>query len=398
MLNVLLMTCIISTPPVQMLSDEADTAYRALLPTIHSSEWSALFEDEGRTAMLYDSVVLPQAYQAFSGRAVSFHLVDEQVRRFPWDRAGGTDESGAENGFASIRAFKMIRFPTRQNGRPWPFVWFRKDMRMPIGRDAQGRTVVQRVSGYDGVFPVGTKIAEVLLFDIGNKPVAYELRARRREIDGWVAGVARPFQTPKELADRIKELRPQWQSNPNLAMMVNDLMSEKDIPEADKADFHHRTAFAFYKRAGVYKLPGLLDNNLRYELLKTTPFYDRIGEKTYTSRKGVTAFAFTSDEDTIVPAKYGGTWLGTTSCMDCHKQVQWNVRHFEESHPIPAFVPGFDGILSFNPIDPTSIAENGEILPVRMRREFVQAGIVEPYDPQKHPPELYTLLPEFRDR
>lgn len=57
-------------------------------------------------------------------------------------------------------------------------------------------------------------------------------------------------------------------------------------------------------------------------------------------------------------------------------------------------VRGADQIFSFHPFALESIADNGASLPVRMRRELTDAGIIAPFDGRVHTAARYVRSQE----
>ncbi|MCA9108065.1 MAG: hypothetical protein KDA83_21840, partial [Planctomycetales bacterium] len=55
-------------------------------------------------------------------------------------------------------------------------------------------------------------------------------------------------------------------------------------------------------------------------------------------------------------------------------------------------IRGSDGIFSFHPFDRTAISGNGQSTRVSLRADFVEAGILAPFDATKHDEANYSEL------
>ena len=96
----------------------------------------------------------------------------------------------------------------------------------------------------------------------------------------------------------------------------------------------------------------------------------------------------------IVPAHYDAGFVAVDqqSCMRCHDSVNESVRKFNPGRDWYGNIRGSDGIFSFHPFAPESISNNGFAQPVRLRREFEKAGVLEKFDAARHPNAIYQTL------
>src|SRR5690606_753976 len=133
---------------------------------------------------------------------------------------------------------------------------------------------------YGWVFPSGTVFGEVLsMRGPTGFNYTFELRTRTKLGNRWLPNVFRPFPTAESLAERIMELRPQWQSQPRLKRAVEHLLQPTPrLHLARLADFAHPQRRDFDQTAAVDELPELGDNQLVAELLTTTVFRSAEGE------------------------------------------------------------------------------------------------------------------------
>jgi hypothetical protein len=156
---------------------------------------------------------------------------------------------------------------------------------------------------------------------------------------------------------------------------------------------HRKTAFDV--GSGTAALPRLSEA-MAAELLDGTPFKSAVGAAW---RRGdapeTTVFAPTSLEAfSLVPKDYQGTFMGTDtdSCKRCHEHTLRHVDQFDSVRQWYGRVRGADQIFTWHPIDPSSISYNGAARQVRLRQAFIDAGMVEPYDANRHPNERYSVL------
>jgi hypothetical protein len=276
----------------------------------------------------------------------------------PWRTPGGTDFSEGQSS-----TFKFLRLPDREGGGVWPVVWYR-----PTFNDNR----IGPHTVYAWAFPVGTVFGEVLgMRDSRGQMHTFEVRLRIRELGYWDVEVLRPFPTEKDLQERLGTDR------------YSTTVSSKRLTDT----LHQRPAFDV--AAGVAMLPPL-GEALAAELLATTPFKSAVGARW----KGE-AFAPTASEPfSIVPRDYLGTFMGTDtdSCKRCHEHTLKHVDQFDARRDWYGRIRGSDQIFTFHPIDPSSISYNGGARQVRFRQAFVEAGMLERFDPARHPSDRYAAL------
>ncbi len=200
-----------------------------------------------------------------------------------------------------------------------PVVWYRKRLKGDSNK------------GYAWTYPVGTIVGEVLAMT-GPDGYAYgfEMRTRTREYGYWDVDVMRPYPTSAALARRIKELRPDWEEQPNLVRELEHLegpITLKSKTLADKQPGRH----PFVQTMGVDTLPAIEDNKLAGELLAGATFHSAVGEVWRESTTGVKTYAPTATAGfNIVPVNYdaGFVQIDRTSCMRCHDSVARPVSDF----------------------------------------------------------------------
>ena len=417
----LLVTCICwfdntAFAQARLMSEAKDRDLRSFIPDLVDDEAERILKEDPST-VYYSIQEMPRAFQFAGGNGrirTSFHWAGFNFSGdndppfysssrphgtdgnanvdFPWrmDTPGGTHRS------RNVTSFKACWLPKYRDGdgktKPYPIVWFTQNLQNPISG-----------SGFDPAYgwihPSGTRFFEVLL-QYGPNGMAYvfEIRERRREIDLWEVEIHRPFPTAQSLAARVKELRPNWQSVPQLNRYVGHLEDNTTVKRATIEDRVNRTQRAFHVAAGVDLLPDVGDDDLVSELLMTTQF-GLAGGEAWKIGNDSSPPAFAASYEgrgfNIVPAGYDGTFMGTDrkSCMKCHESTNVHARLFDRGRGWYGYVSGSDGIISMTLADPRTIQANGAgQAPVRWRESFVQTGMVEQFNAQRHPNTVYRRI------
>ncbi|MEK6237150.1 MAG: hypothetical protein N2C14_20775, partial [Planctomycetales bacterium] len=279
----------------------------------------------------------------------------------------------------NVTSFKFLSLPRDESGRLRPVAWFRKR----LSGDSE--------SGYAWRFPVDTVLGEVLMMKgpDGND-FTFEMRIRVREQGDWGVDVFRPFPETADLVRAIKQRRPDWKSNEKTAALIDHLETSRELPVKTLKSPHPTQAF--HQESGVDMLPGLDDQELVTELLTETEFKSASGTTWRVGANKATAFAPTTKAAFhIVPAGYQAGFIEVhrESCIRCHQTVGQHVDRFEPGREWYGRIRGSDGVFSFHPFDPSSISGNGFGGEVRMRAKWIAAGLVEQFDPKKHPNKVY---------
>jgi hypothetical protein len=374
----------ISPRPFRLCSDSKDALLRRCLPQVEDERIQQIFDDPA--LILYTDEEMPRAYQDWATSLAGVHSPRYNISandsepfgngniEFPWGTPAGTHRS---DGVTSCR---FLWLPTDDQGKRLPVVWFRT--RLP------GDSHV----GYGWRFPVGAVLGEVLMLrGPDNLDYTFEVRVRVREHDSWAVDVFRPFPTAASLAARIKELRPDWEEQENLRGFVEFLEKPTELEARTLSDASHPNE-SFRDTAGIDRLPSLGDDTLVGELLTSTTFNSALGAVWREGTNDTLTFAPTTDEPFhVVPAKYDAGFISVDreSCLRCHETVSKRVDEFEAGRDWYGRIRGSDGIFSFHPFDPGSISYNGYGQSVSMRQELIDAGVLDKYDPEKHPLEVY---------
>ena len=426
-----------SRAQIQVATQAEIRAFKELLPAV--AESSIIEDIEKRLhsddMIWYTKKSMPPAYQVgngFQGNIGPLHLGDANINisrdfpgegekangkggnaniDFPWGQApGGTMASDL------VRDYKGMLLPrvtakqaekyNLKEGDFWPIVVTVEDYPDAFFNSyppPQGRGFDR---GITWAFPVDTMFVEVITQHYKGMDFVFEIRIRYREPGEWAVDIFRPFSSPKELANKIKKLRPDWRGQSNLRSLVADLEnSGKLLSEARLKDNHVGGERAFDERSKVDVLPPINDDRLAMELLVNSAFGSTLG---YNWRKG--AVAPTTDSDTlhIVPKNYDGAFLGgdRQSCMECHKHAGMEARRFDPQRGWYGYVRGSpsEAILSMHPFEPSFYTGKmrseeplvrqrfGGIRDINensLRKAWVREGIIQLYDRQKHPVAVY---------
>lgn len=359
---------------VQLIAEKRLAAFRKLLPQVADAELRSVLQDE-RT-MWYDEHVMPPAYQdsmppfvgiletSRSGGVAPDELFSNGKFRFPFGATGGLHR------VTNLEKINFLSLP-RPEGRHLPIVWW------------------QSGHEYKWLFPRGTVIGEVLFQrGPGGGLVPFEVRLRRREVDYWDADAFRPFPTAGSLAEAVRTARPDWQDSAELTKLVAHLADSK--LQRRKLTGRYGT---FLARGGIDMLPPI-EAKLVVELLTTTPFQSCEGA-VWKSQGKVECYAPTADQFSIVPPRYDAGLIAvhSVSCHRCHQHAGRPIGHFVAQQRLYGQIWGSDETFSWHPFEPSKLQFSPNGLPHGpLRREFVAEGVIEKYDPEKHPAGRYQLL------
>jgi hypothetical protein len=378
----------------QFCSPEKLAALRAALPATADPQWEPLFADEA--TIFYTEREMPPAYQMSSahGSAQYFHDTRYNIsgdareasmgqgnggnanREFPWRMPGGTD--GAEG---SIDKFSFFRLPAREGGL-WPIVHW---------HETRGGDVLGPHTVLAWIFPVDTIFGECLRLKDGRGQFhTFEVRLRIRRKTDWAVEILRPYPTAGDLAERLAAI-----GTAEASRARSELLGVREVRIEDLVDSRHPHLSGFRGQAAIERLPAMSDE-LVAELLDV-PFRNAAGfDWRETDARDVNVVAPTSDQlFSLVPRHYRGAFLGNDSagCARCHQHALRHAREFDSVRDWYGFVRGSaDGILSCHIVEPSCISSNGSDRPVVLREKFLRAGLLQPYDPRKHPADRYTTI------
>lgn len=387
----LLLTPAAAEAQVQICSPQKLAVLRGGLPATVDPQWQALFHDP--TTVFYTKAEMPPAFQ-FSithGTAQFFHDARNNVSAdasdaplgdgfggnanvtFPWRNVGGVMLAAEKD----VSNFAFFRLP-RRDRHVWPIVYWH-EMRPGV------------ISGPHRVlnwsFPVGTTFGEVVqIKDSAGKPHTFEVRLRFRHPTTWGVEVLRPYPTAGDLIKALDKMGDQE----SLAVS-SKLQNIREVAVQTLTD-KHRTRHGFNVRATNETLPPMSESLVRR--LLAVPFRTSAGVywRETASREPDLAAPTSAQRFGLVPFQYNGAFLGndSQSCRNCHKDVLTAARSFDSGRGWYGFVRGGNEILSWNPVEPSSVSRDGGNLPVVFRRSFVSAGMWEAYNAAKHPADRYT--------
>ena len=339
---------------------------RGFLPKVEDRTVAGVFANPA--TYWYTEQDMPPAYQTdsmvdglatfhdprydLSGGADQKHGNGNGNTEFPWASPGGTDRANVE----SIRAMLLPAV----DGRTLPVVAYNEVVRTKIGPNYQVRRLSWR-------FPVGTVFVEVLFIrDERRQPWPFTVRMRQRGDDYWDVAVFRPVPTRDDLAE--------------------EFTFEPKYVQPGRVRAVHPNAVAFDEEAVWDVLPLLQPDDVRR--LLSRPFVDCTGVDWSEAVEPTSVQRFS-----LVPANYDGTLAGNepTACANCHEHVAKHVSEFDRARDWYGFIRGSDGIFSFQPVDQSSVAGNGNPLPIRLRSDLTRAGLIT-FDPSAIGTRYYQAL------
>lgn len=313
--------------------------------------------------LFYTGDLIEHAQQDHSDGEVGFYLSSHNRSafrdglagtdfEFPWKDPGGTTSD-------MTYSWKVLYLPPDTK-----ITVYRTKLRSFFsgvnGRTFSGGGRGSDVIGYDWEFPKGTRLFELLSFP--DRLTVFEVRMRlKTRLGTWHSTVYRPFPTHMSLSDKIEDLPP---------------------PKLRRWRLHdtqiHRNRSAFDVTSSIDDLPGFSSTSEVDTLIKGQRFTSVAGRDWSDNNDAAPS---TASKFSIVPVGYSGAFVGSSqqSCVKCHRDAGTHVRFFDGRREWYGFVRGSktEGILSFHPIDPTSISRNGSHRQVALNKLLVDAGMVE---------------------
>lgn len=251
--------------------------------------------------------------------------------RFPFRKAAGTDE---------VTNSYVLNFwaPPEIQGKKLPVKYWRTSQR----------------SRWRWAFPEGTVFGEVL-FEQSPQGQWYpfEVRTRKRYLDGWDVDVFRPYTSALELTAAIKEKRPNWMSQQSLAKVVEHLSNPQALVSARLESKPFKKGFEPVS-GYLDQIPDLQDAALTAELLSVTTFQSTQG-KIWKGQGNVVTYAPGSlAEFSLVPKNYqmGLIPVNEVSCNRCHSQTGRRLADFQREVPLYGEVWGEDQIFTWHLFEP----------------------------------------------
>ena len=205
------------------------------------------------------------------------------------------------------------------------------------------------------------------------------------EIDSWGVGLFRPVSHRRRTAKAIEDRSDADQYRPAIAQLLSPKVQVIEV--SDRAN---RSRPAFVGHAGASFLPELPASVTR-ELMRR-PFRDAL--KPSGLADPMARFATPRQRRLRSRLCRGITWRRSwvptrTSCQQCHRTVAQHARTFDRHRGWYGHVRGDDDVFTFHPGGTETFPTTARRLPARLRKSFVESGVVEWYDdPKKHPPML----------
>jgi hypothetical protein len=353
--------------PFRLVSDDTHERLMGFFPRTCDPWLGAL---KTKDIIFYDDRVIPPAYQDWGSGLPGIHSPLYNIsaskpaepfgnanREFPWGTTAGLDRTNNAN------TIRFVVLPDK------PIRWWRE----PLPHDTYGGT-------YRWVYPEGTVFGEILnVVNEEGYSFPFELRVRVRGKEKWSINVYRPFPTPEDLVERVRQLGREDES----AKAFIDYFKGERTGAVGRLRNEHPVE-VFDEVAFEESLPPLKPATVE-KLLTETPFQPVRSQIWGVSASNKVAFAPTTKEDFhIIPKNYTGAYFAVSdqSCMRCHETVQKSTNDFQRFRDWYGRVRGSDAIFSFHIFDPSCISYGGTPLQVRLNEKLIDAGILVPYEAQ----------------
>ncbi len=391
--------------PVEILPESIVSDLLSRMPPV----WDPWLRDilDSSDTMWYDRSVIVPGYQDSYGDDMSFPvgfrpntiesgLINLAVPgghgwlfirsgefHFPFGRTGHPQDA------RNTSVVDFWRLP-RENGSLLPVVYW--------NYNPNGNT--HRI---EWMFPVGTVFGEVILIsDSTNRSHIFEIRTRLRQRDGWEVDIYRPFPTAESFADALelkRQERANWMSSPSINDLLRHLRDPSTVSPATIGGTHFNGAFTSVS-GGVDVIPSAGDETFISELLRQTPF--RTSKYSiWKQTGGLAAFAASTSADfNIVPKNYNASHFEVNDafCNRCHQDAGRPFKDFYRDVMAYGELWGEDDTFSWHPFDSKSFVDgNGNVVGFnndnrKFRQDFVNAGIVVPFNPGAHGSARYEKL------
>lgn len=303
--------------------------------------------------------------------------------RFPFNVTGGTHRC------VGLAIAHFVRLP-KIDGKSLPIVWWNEPV---LGWDGQHPTDM-RVT-YHWMFPIGTLVGEIMSQLTPKRThVVFEIRTRKREARQWRANAHRPFPSAKRLKAALERKRPEGKRSASIARLIEHLGNESRFRTGYLPDPYSATPIGI---GGIDALPPFNDDDLVTELLTETEFEPSVGVSWKESGEHrVHAPANEHGGYSIVPVNYDGGVLpvDSQSCASCHRHAGRKISDFMGHLSLYGQLWGSDEVYSWSPFN-AAYANDANANNFVLRQDFIEAGVLEPYDPAKHKAEHYQKLPRI---
>jgi hypothetical protein len=274
-------------------------------------------------------------------------------------------------------------------------------------RDASGKVIPVRYwrdsarGRWRWAFPVDTIFGEVLLqADPQGNFHVFEIRTRKRYLQGWGVNMFRPFRTASDMSLAIRSLRPNWLVDPNLVEVVRHL----DNPDTLRP--HSMKSVPFAKifpeiKGALDEIPVIADPTLVVALLHRR-FVSVEGAVWKESGDLLTYAPASAGDFSIVPRGYemGLIPVNDESCSRCHVETGRRLGQLDRDIVLYGEVWGEDQIFTWHLFEPNSriFATFDEVDGSRVvNPRMVNAGLVVPGQPPAGS-NVWKALPSGYDK
>jgi hypothetical protein len=247
------------------------------------------------------------------------------------------------------------------------------------------------------LFPKGSLLGEVLFQRSPDGALhPFEVRVRRRYLDGWAVAAYRPFLNAASLSAAIKSARPAWEDNAQLAALVAHLESDDTLEPATLTAPVFQSVFAPLTGA-LDKLPPFGDDALVSELLDTRTFQSAEGAIWKENGSLETYAASSAAAYSIVPKDYslGLVPVNEDGCSRCHSAVGTRLGSFISDVSAYGEIWGEDRIFTWHLFEPSERIygpwddDQGSR---QVNQRLTRAGLVQQGKPSAQDPN-YRELP-----
>lgn len=387
---------------VAFMSDEQLAPFKEALPKLQNEQLAAILESPD--TMWYDEKSMVFSYQDSVefvvglrancvGRMVGeahrndeignlLKLFGEDYRfKYPFRTAAGTDQT------TNTVVVNFWAPPKKSTTETWPVRWWKESNR--------GR--------WRWVFPKDTLFGEIL-FQRGsdNKLYPFELRTRKRYLDGWQVDIFRPFTTAADLATAIRARRETWEGNPKLKTVVEHLEDTNNLKPYTLQSDAYAKIFPQVKGA-LDVIPDLGDEDLVKTLLRETPFVSAEGA-IWKEGSGLETYAPSSAAKfSIVPGGYemGMFAVNEDTCNTCHLQTGRPLGNMIFEVILYGEIWGEDRIFTWHLFEPNERIFNtwdDRQGSRRINQKLVQAGLVSQGRPAQNDPNYRELPRPFQSQ
>lgn len=379
----------------QLMSSERVARYRALLPKTSNEQLNQLLQSD--RAIFYDATSIIPGYQDSLGDPRGFrpNTIDRSFINLAvpggWERlfakkgvfnfpfgTGGVDRSD------NVVKINVWIPPTDSNQQLLPVALWRASF-----------------SRFHWVFPVGTQIGEILMLQFTDGELrVFEVRIKTRTLEGWINDVYRPFLTPSRLITGIESAVPNWNQEPHLQKLLAHLKQSNSLSAYPMKSQHFSNTF-FAPEGALDVLPDFNNKSLVKKLLSTHVF-ELANQQTWKENAGkVVHTPSTLAHDSIVPRNYEAGVFPTNdqSCNRCHEHAGRQIGDFQSALLAYGELWGEDQIFSWHPFEtqaflkPDGSIKNFNDDNRRIRKDFLDSGLVEYLAPPEQPNTLYKTIP-----